>query len=164
MDKVVINRFVYFKGNKYNLYYKIGKKKKLEIKDNDIIITGLKYHTSHFRSILFDFYKKEVEKEIINLMLDVEYNFKEVKMPKIKVKYLKNGLYGTYNKIKNEVTISSFLAKLDFKYIKVVLYHEFVHLFEMSHNDRFFEIFEDKFKDGPSLDDEFKKIKLIEYL
>ena len=59
MEKVVINRFVYFKGNKYNLFYKIGKKKKLEIKDNDIIITGLKYHTSHFRSILFDFYKKE---------------------------------------------------------------------------------------------------------
>ena len=41
MEKVVVNRFVYFKGNKYNLYYKIGKKKKLDIKDNDIIITGL---------------------------------------------------------------------------------------------------------------------------
>ena len=35
MDKVVIKRFVYFKGNKYNLLYKIGKKKKLEIKDNE---------------------------------------------------------------------------------------------------------------------------------
>ena len=97
-------------------------------------------------------------------MLDTEYDFKEVKMPKIKVKYLKNGLHGTYNKIKHEVTISSFLAKLDFKYIKVVLYHEFVHIFEMNHDERFFKIFENKLKDGPSLDDKFKKIKLVEYL
>ena len=46
------------------------------------------------------------------------------------VNSMKNKSIWIDNKIKNEVTISSFLAKLDFKYIKVVLYHEFVHLFE----------------------------------
>ena len=60
--------------------------------------------------------------------------------------------------------IFDYYSKEKYGFIQGCLYHEFVHIFEMSHDERFFKVFEDKLKDGPSLDDEFKKIKLVEYL
>jgi predicted metal-dependent hydrolase len=92
-------------------------------------------------------------------MYDAQNEFKEIVFPSIKVKKLPYGLYGNYNKVKNHINISSLMARRDLKYIKVVLYHELSHYFIMNHSEDFIRIFKSKFKEGPSLDIEFKGIK-----
>ena len=159
-----IDRRVHYDGKEYKLIYKIGKKKKLEIKGDQMIITGLRFHTLHFKSILNEFYRKEVEKELMKLIYDAEYDFQEIPFPKIKVRHLRNRLYGYYHIKNNEITLSSYLARVSLKYVKVVLYHELSHTLVITHKEEFIDVFKNKLKDGPILDEELKNICYNDYI
>lgn len=154
-----INRTVHYKGKAYKAVCKIGKKNSVVIKDDEIIITSTENKSRAHQNLLRSFYKRTIEEELTKLIYEAQHVFKEVTFPKINVIYLTK-FYGRYFKIANKIQISSVMAKYDLKYLKVVLYHELTHTLEITHNERFFRIFEEKYPGGPKLDDEFKLIKI----
>ena len=154
-----INRTVHYKGKTYNAVCKIGKKNSVVIKDEEIIITSTENKARAHQNLLRSFYKRTIEEELTKLIYEAQHVFKEVPFPKINVLYLTK-FYGRYFKIPNKIQISSLMAKYDLKYLKVVLYHELTHTLEITHNERFFRIFEEKCPGGPKEDDEFKLIKI----
>ena len=158
-----MEKHIHVKGIKYNLVLKKGKKESIVIKDNDFIITSSKVDLCSYRTLLRRYYKRIVEEEITRLIYDAEFDFKEVNFPKIKVLYTVNR-YGQYNKIKNEIQISSIMAKFDLKYIKVVLYHELAHTHYMNHKQDFLDVMESKYPGSVDLDGEFKDFRYQDYL
>ena len=94
----------------------------------------------------------------MKLIYEAEYDFKEITFPKIRVRHLKNKLYGYYHIKNNEITLSSYLARVSLKFVKVVLYHELSHTLIITHKEEFIDIFKNKYKDGPILDEELKNI------
>jgi len=48
--------------------------------------------------------------------------------------------YGSYHRLKNEITLNSFLAQLDIDYLKYVIYHEYAHQKVFNHSKSFYRI------------------------
>ena len=71
------------------------------------------------KKILYDFYKREVEKEVEKLISEAKKDFSEISFPTISVRFMKS-MFGNYHKVKHHVKLSSILAKYDYKYIKFI--------------------------------------------
>ena len=139
------------------------KRKDVKIVGDEIWITSTKNSYEEYKKILHEFYKKELICEIEKLLADAKKDFKEIKFPKITVRYMKS-MFGNYTKSTNVIKLSSILVKYDYKYIKHVLYHELSHALEMSHSDVFYKVFEGKYPDAKLTRKEFKKIKYYDYI
>lgn len=151
--------FVHFQGKKYNLKCMKSNSDKVIVKDDEIIIKAINATNRYYKKILYNFYTKVVEEEIVKLIYDAENDFKEIKIPKITVKPLK-GYLGLYRKnhIEECIEISPIIAKYDPKYIKVLLYHELCHSLVRGHQDNFWNLLNTKLKDGEKLNKEYKSI------
>ncbi len=57
----------------------------------------------------------------------------------IKIKYLKSK-YGSYHRKHNEITINSFLSRLDPIYLTYVLFHEYAHAKVFNHSKAFYDV------------------------
>ena len=154
---------IHLKGKEYNLTLKKGEKESLKIIDNEMIITSPNVDLCSYRKILRRLYKRVVEEEITRIIYDAEFDFKDVMFPKIKVIYTVSR-FGQYNRVKNEIQISSVMAKFDLKYVRVVLYHELAHTHFMNHKQEFLNLMEEKLPGSVELDKEFKKYRYQDYL
>lgn len=158
-----IEHIIHFNGNPYILEWKKSKYEEVKINENKIIFKCLKYDQQLFRTLLRRFFKNEVEKELTKLMYDAQNDFKEIEFPTIKVGYMVNR-HGYYRKKDNFIKLSSNLARYDFKFIKVVLYHELSHVFQFNHSPAFYTVFESKYLEGPALDRIYNTIKYNDYI
>jgi predicted metal-dependent hydrolase len=85
------------------------------------------------------FLKLELEKYVISIEETTHHHLKAygIKPAKIVVKYYKSK-YGSYHRIKNTITLNSYLCMLDPLLIKYVIMHEYAHTKEFHHQPSFY--------------------------
>ena len=149
---------IHVNGTPYKPRYFVSDKNKVLIIGDEIYLYCKENSLEKYKKILYDFYKKEVEKEIEKLISEAKKDFSEISFPTISVSYMKS-MFGNYHKIKHHVKLSSILAKYDYKYIKFILYHELSHVVEFNHTKKFFAYYEAKYPNAISVRKVFKKIK-----
>ena len=154
---------IHFNGISYDPRFFISNKSNVLIVGNEIHIFTKEPTLELQKKALYDFYQREVEKELNKLICAAMYDFSEIDFPTLSVRYMKT-MFGNYHSKKNHIKISSLLGKYDFKYIKHVLYHELCHVTEFNHSKKFFELFEKKYKDALIVRKTLKKIKYNDYL
>ena len=158
-----VDKVVHINGVCYNLQLVHGLKNNLEIIDDKVVITSKMDEYKAYQKVLFDYFKKVIEKRIVEIIYEVSYSFKEFIMPEITVKYLRSA-FGKYYKTKHKVIMSSILARYDMEFTKMVLYHELTHVLEFSHSERFHKILESKYPGAKRLNSILRKIKYNDYL
>ena len=156
--KTAPKEIIHLNGIPYKPKLFIGSKASVEIIGEEIHITAKNDDLESFRKVLYDFYKKEVEQEILKLMGAALYDFYEINFPTISVRYMKS-MFGNYCKQKHHIKLSSILAKYDYEYIKFILYHELCHVQEFNHSKEFFALYEKKYPNAKRVRKIFKEIK-----
>jgi len=146
---------IHYKGKKYQVKCLKSKTDKVIIKEDEIIIKAIKVTNRYFKNVLYKFFTRVVEEEIVNLIYDIQNEFKEIVIPKIIVKTIKG--YLGYNYL-DRIEISPKIAKYDSKYIKVLLYHEVCHSIVRGHGRDFWDLLNKKLKNGEELNKEMNSI------
>lgn len=149
---------IHVNGTPYKPRYFVSDKNKVMIIGDEIHLYSKDDSLEKYKKILYDFYKKEVEKEVEKLISEAKKDFSEIAFPTISVRFMKS-MFGNYHKVKHHVKLSSILAKYDYKYIKFILYHELSHVVEFNHTKKFFAYYEAKYPNAISVRKVFKKIK-----
>ena len=149
---------IHVNGTPYKPRYFVGDKNKVMIIGDEIHLYSKDNSLEKYKKILYDFYKKEVEKEVEKLIGEAKKDFSEISFPTISVRFMKS-MFGNYHKVKHHVKLSSILAKYDYVYIKFILYHELSHVVEFNHTKKFFAYYEAKYPNAISVRKVFKKIK-----
>lgn len=149
---------IHVNGTPYKPRYFVGDKNKVMIIGDEIHLYSKDNSLEKYKKILYDFYKREVEKEVEKLISEAKKDFSEISFPTISVRFMKS-MFGNYHKVKHHVKLSSILAKYDYKYIKFILYHELSHVVEFNHTKKFFAYYEAKYPNAISVRKVFKKIK-----
>lgn len=149
---------IHVNGTPYKPRYFVSDKNKVMIVGDEIHLYSKDNSLEKYKKILYDFYKKEVEKEVEKLISEAKKDFSEIAFPTISVRFMKS-MFGNYHKVKHHVKLSSILAKYDYKYIKFILYHELSHVVEFNHTKKFFAYYEAKYPNAISVRKVFKKIK-----
>ena len=158
LKKTAPDEIIHLNGIPYKPRFFIGNKAMVEVVGDEICITAKNDNVESFKKVLYDFYRKEVEREVLKLMGTALYDFYDIDFPTISVRYMKS-MFGNYYKQKHHVKLSSILAKYDYEYIKFVLYHELCHVLEFNHSNEFFALYEKKYPDAKKVRKIFKKIK-----
>ena len=153
--------YVHLNDKQYVLSYVLGHENACYFNQVDVILVAKKNDKKLYRKNLYQYYKQVVEQEVRKLLPQVYKDFAEIKMPVINVKDYKSNRLGICRKVNDTyvVSLSAKLAKYDLKYIKVVLYHELSHIFEMNHSKAFYDVFESKYKDAKKAQKALKAIK-----
>lgn len=149
---------IHVNGTPYKPRYFVSDKNKVMIIGDEIHLYSKDDSLEKYKKILYDFYKREVEKEVEKLISEAKKDFSEIAFPTISVCFMKS-MFGNYHKVKHHVKLSSILAKYDYKYIKFILYHELSHVVEFNHTKKFFAYYEAKYPNAISVRKVFKKIK-----
>jgi predicted metal-dependent hydrolase len=149
---------IHVNGTPYKPRYFVSDKNKVMIVGDEILLYSKDDSLEKYKKILYDFYKREVEKEVEKLISEAKKDFSEIAFPTISVRFMKS-MFGNYHKVKHHVKLSSILAKYDYKYIKFILYHELSHVVEFNHTKKFFAYYEAKYPNAISVRKVFKKIK-----
>ena len=149
---------IHVNGTPYKPRYFVSDKNKVMIIGDEIHLYSKDNSLEKYKKILYDFYKREVEKEVEKLISEAKKDFSEIAFPTISVRFMKS-MFGNYHKVKHHVKLSSILAKYDYKYIKFILYHELSHVVEFNHTKKFFAYYEAKYPNAISVRKVFKKIK-----
>ena len=154
--------YVHLLDKEYFLSYVVGDENQCYVNHNDIILVAKKDDKVLFRRALYTYYKEIVEEEIKRLLPKVREDFAEITLPVINVKDYKSTRLGVCRFIEGKyvISLSAKLAKYDLKYVKVVLYHELSHIFEMNHSAKFYDVFERKY---PNAKQAQKALKAIKY-
>ncbi len=154
---------IHVNGISYKPRFFISNKNRVMIVGDEIHLYSKEDSLEKYKKILYDFYKKEVEKEVVKLIDEAKKDFSEISFPTISVRFMKS-MFGNYHKVKHHVKLSSILAKYDYKYIKFILYHELSHVVEFNHTSKFFALYEKKYPNAVGVRKVFKKIKYNDYL
>lgn len=86
-------------------------------------------------------YQSEIKKKLPSLLPDVISKVEShgITEKPIRLKYLKSK-YGSYHRKHMEITLNTFLAKLDPIYTLYVLYHEYAHAKVFDHSKHFYNL------------------------
>ncbi|MFA6800685.1 MAG: M48 family metallopeptidase [Acholeplasmataceae bacterium] len=162
------------------LYEKL--KKQTKIDNHTIQIRGVKYSFKFLEGI---FSYQIINDQVIAYGVDIESTKKliylsELKQmmadvhPKvikviaarhlhelpIKYKYLKSK-FGSYHRKHDEITLNTFLATLDEKYLEYVLYHEYAHKIQFNHSKDFYDILDSWMIGHKNIQKALKKMVII---
>ncbi|MDY0074327.1 MAG: YgjP-like metallopeptidase domain-containing protein [Acholeplasmataceae bacterium] len=77
----------------------------------------------------------------------------------IRIKYLKSK-FGSYHKKHHEITLNSFLARLDTIYLIYVIYHEYAHVLEFNHSRAFYQLLDRMMPNHRVYQKDLKKIAI----
>ena len=108
-----------------------------------------------------DLFLSKLLKNYIDLIKhDVYLDFCDIvrQEPKISYKNITT-YYGKCYFLRNEIVLNINLARYDKLYIKSVLYHEYCHFKYHDHQDGFYSLYNDRFKDAKKIQHDLKKIK-----
>ena len=154
-------KVVHYLGKTYFAKTKKANKNEMVI-DGDTITIYCKEDTwSQHKAIYRRYLKLAVEKTIARYYHDVEYDFKDIKIPQIMVKGLKSKKCWGWNS-GDIICLERELGRYDEKYIKAVLYHELCHCYILEHNEAFYQLMDKKMKNGSALDKELDKIIYVD--
>ena len=136
----------------------------IKVLDSNVYIYTSKMDKIYIKKLIVKFYNELLNDYMINHYAKIFERFEDVvkKRPTYTFKMLKS-CYGKYNKLKNEITLSSHLARYDRDYIELVVCHELCHTLYMNHQAGFYNLFEAKYKNAKMIQRRFKKIKYNDY-
>lgn len=142
---------VHYLGEVYHAECRVAKAAGVTIEGDRMIIRARTESTRAYKAVLLAFFKQAVERELVALMYDAAYDFREIVLPPITVKSLR-GFLG-YNYV-TSITLSPQIARYEKKYIKALLYHELCHSLVRGHGEDFWALFEKKYPGGRALGEE----------
>ena len=146
---------VHFLGKPYFPKIVKGKKKGVEIKGDTLYLYCIEDTPSQHKAIYKKFLWRAVEKVISEIYFEAEYDFRDIKMPKIEVKALGRRAWGMYTG--DAIYIHYALGRYDPKFIKGTLYHELCHAFILEHNEAFYALLEQRYPGARQEDAELDK-------
>jgi predicted metal-dependent hydrolase len=179
--KVQINKFIDLKFDQF--YEKIYHSKRVEKSDQltlwgipyTIVLTAGKFTYSitgeqifiqtkltDLRKIKEQVYQAELLKKIKTLepMILETVSKQGLFLLPIKLKYLKSK-FGSYHRKNNEITLNTFLARLDPIFLIYVIYHEYAHALVFNHSKEFYYLLGEFMPNHKLYQKDLKKIAII---
>jgi predicted metal-dependent hydrolase len=106
-------------------------------------------------------YALELQKMIEELMPEISIKLHEVGLTSIpmKIKYL-TSKFGSYHKRHHEITMNSYLARLDLIYTKYVIFHEYAHILVFNHSKDFYNLLDKLMPNHKVYQKDLKKIAI----
>ncbi len=152
--------YVHFLGELYLVEKVKAKKDSVNLNEKKKVITiyATKNSLSAYQSLLRNFYKRQVEKSLVELWHDIEWDFRDITLPTFTVKGIR-GFLG-YNYANGKVVISPKIAAYEPVYIKLLFYHEITHSIVYGHKQEFWNELE---KRHPGAIELTKKMKKLTY-
>ncbi len=107
-------------------------------------------------------YKKELEKKLDFIKFEIEevISSKGLSPLPIRLKYLKSK-FGSYHRKNHEITLNTFLARLDPIYLRYVIYHEYAHVLVFNHSKDFYNLLTEFMPNHRLYQKDLKKIAII---
>lgn len=87
-------------------------------------------------------------------------NQADIHLIPLKYKYLKSK-FGSYHRRHDEITINTFLARLDPIFLTYVLYHEYAHTKVFNHSSRFYQLLDQLMPGYKSIQKRLKNVVII---
>lgn len=157
-EKIIPENKIILENVNYDLELKIGSKKSYQI--NDLIITVTYPKEDYLKA------KQWIYLEHLKVMLNRIHNkVKEtLENNNIKVRKLKFGYYkskfGSYHRMKDEITLNIILAKLDINFLYYVLMHEYAHTKVFNHSKDFYTLLQKLMSNYKHYDKKLKEIAI----
>lgn len=106
-------------------------------------------------------YQKELEHMVLTLKPRIDQVIHQVGLHPlpIKIKYLKSK-FGSYHRKNQEITLNSFLARLNPIYLEYVLYHEYAHALVFNHSKDFYNLLDKLMPNHKVYQKDLKKIAI----
>lgn len=163
LDRTSKSEYIHLNGIAYKPRFFVSNKNDVFVCGDEIYLYSKKNDIKSYKKVLWDFYKREVERELNKIIYDAMDDFKEINFPTISIRYMVS-MFGNYNKKKHHIKLSSILAKYDYKYIKFILYHELCHVLFFNHKKEFYDLYEKKYPSARNERKLFRKIKYNDYI
>jgi predicted metal-dependent hydrolase len=181
VKELVIHSFINQKFDKF--YHKASNQKRLEPADHielwgrpyQIIMTKgkFKYHMDEkniyletqmkdIESIKKKMYHLELEKMLHRLLPQIHLVLakKSIYPLPIRLKYLKSK-FGSYHRKNKEITLNTFLARLNPIYLTYVIYHEYAHVKVFNHSKDFYNLLSELMPNHKLYQKDLKKMAII---
>lgn len=149
---------IFLWGKKYDLIITFGQFSYHIFEDQVFIKTKLKD---------IDKIKKTIYKfEMIQFIEKIKHDFTKhlqnhhINWVSYKLKYM-SSKYGSYHRKKQEITLNTYLSKLDPTYLIYVLNHEYAHTKVFNHQKKFYHLLEEMYPNYKQIQKDLKKIAII---
>ena len=130
----------------------------IKYEDNKIIVsTRLKDLEKIKRRV----YENHLNDMLIRILpeINIVLNKNKIKPLPIRLAYYK-AKFGSYNRIKKEVSLNIILAKADIGYLYYVIMHEYAHTKEFNHSKKFYKVLEILMPNYKYYDKTIKKLSI----
>ncbi len=179
-----IEQILSYMDHKFDQFYEKFERSKLMESDNEITLWGTPYRfmksygkfnyevigntlyvdskSDDIQKIKQEIYKQEMVKRIHQVIPTVNQiiHLQGITPVQIKLKYLKSK-FGSYHKKNCEITLNTFLSRLDEIYLYYVLYHEYAHVLVFNHSKDFYNLLEEFMPNHLQYQKDLKKIAII---
>ena len=132
---------------------------KYEFKDNSIFVQSTKSNVSDIKKQI---YLSELKKEVERLQEKVNAIIlkRGIKPLPFKFKYLKSK-FGSYHRKNKEITLNTFLSRLNPIYLEYVIYHEYAHVLVFNHSKDFYNLLSEFMPNHRVYQKDLKRIAII---
>jgi predicted metal-dependent hydrolase len=180
-SKKVISNYIL---NKFDVFYERLTKDGQTEPDDQITLWNKKYYLKIFegkfnyfildqeiiayskskdlKKIKKEIYKVEIKKKLNEVLDSIYITIKKQGLNPlpIKLKYLKSK-FGSYHRKNKEITLNTFLARLDSIYLVYVIYHEYAHALVFNHSKDFYNLLSIWMPNHKAYQKDLKKIAII---
>lgn len=146
-------------GKTYPLIVEKGRFK-VDIIDEKVYVKSLSEDVSLIKKRIYHHMMEKALDELHPKILSIVQTVGLSYIP-IKIKYLKSK-YGSYHRKHHEITINSFLIRLDPMYLTYVLFHEYAHAKVFNHSKAFYEVLDQLMPDHKQYQKDLKKWTITE--
>jgi predicted metal-dependent hydrolase len=145
-------------NNKYSLKVFEGRFKYF-ILNHEVIVYS---KSKDIDKIKKELYKEELKKKLNEILDDIHLviNKQGLSPLPIKLKYLKSK-YGSYHRKNKEITLNTFLARLEPNYLIYVIYHEYAHALIFNHSKDFYNLLSIWLPNHKAYQKDLKKLAII---
>ncbi|MCF7931198.1 MAG: M48 family metallopeptidase [Acholeplasmataceae bacterium] len=130
-----------------------------EIQDKIVVAWSIKTDS---KSVKNQVYIQELELQLKKIKHEIEETIAKKGLSPLpyKIKYYKSK-FGSYHRKNKEISLNSFLARLDPIYLKYVIYHEYAHAIVFNHSKDFYNLLNEFMPNHRVYQKDLKKIAII---
>lgn len=145
-------------GKKYEFIISHGKFR-YQITDDRVIVHST---WTDEKKIKKRIYASEIQKHLEEIKAEIDQTISKKGLSPIpfKLKYLKSK-FGSYHRKNKEITLNTFLARLDVIYLRYVIYHEYAHAIVFNHSKDYYKLLSEFMPNHRVYQKDLKKIAII---
>lgn len=136
LKSILPNNKIILENKEYEIINTNDNAKDLRIVNNEIFINDNFKNIKQKKYYIYESHLKKMLK-IIKPKIKLALINNNIKERPIRFGYFKSK-YGSYHRIKDEITLNVILAKLDINYLYYVLMHEYAHTLVFNHSNKFY--------------------------